>query len=129
MKHARGRRSCVALLTVAGLVLLSTAAHAGWLAGYDYRQEITVNPSVTPGDRTGFPLLVSITNPGNDVFAKATSPAGLDVVFTDGDVTRVHRLAVEERGALGLIYYGTWVKEPDLPEGELDDALTPSIKI
>ena len=52
---------------------------------------------------------------------------GLDVagrmVLTDGDVTRVHQLAVEERGALGLIYYGTWVREPDLPEGELDDAL------
>jgi len=52
---------------------------------------------------------------------------GVDVrgrmVLTDGDVQRVHRLAVEERGALGLIYYGTWVREPDLPEGELDDAL------
>ena len=52
---------------------------------------------------------------------------GLDVVgkmvLTDGDVARVHQLAVEERGALGLIYYGTWVREPDLPEGELDDAL------
>jgi aminopeptidase YwaD len=45
------------------------------------------------------------------------------VVLTDGDVQRVHRLAVEERGALGLIYYGTWVREPDTPEGELDDAL------
>ena len=58
---------------------------------------------------------------------------GLDVagkmVLTDGDVTRVYRLAVEERGARGLIYYGTWVKEPDPLEGELDDALTPSIKI
>jgi len=52
---------------------------------------------------------------------------GLDVrgrmVLTDGDAQRVHRLAVEERGALGLIYYGTWVREPDLPEGALDDAM------
>jgi hypothetical protein len=52
---------------------------------------------------------------------------GLDVrskiVLADGDVQRVHRLAVEERGALGLIYYGTWIREPDTPEGELDDAL------
>ncbi len=52
---------------------------------------------------------------------------GLDVagrmVLTDGDVARVHRLAVEQRDAAGLIYYGTWVREPDLPEGELDDAL------
>ncbi|MBN2335895.1 DUF4910 domain-containing protein [Candidatus Bathyarchaeota archaeon] len=45
------------------------------------------------------------------------------MVLTDGDVMRVHRLAVEERGAVGIIYYGTWVREPELPEGELDDAL------
>jgi aminopeptidase YwaD len=52
---------------------------------------------------------------------------GLEVagrmVLTDGNVARVHKLAVEQRGAIGLIYYGTWVREPDLPEGELDDAL------
>lgn len=52
---------------------------------------------------------------------------GLDVagrmVLTDGDVSRVHRLAVEQRGAAGIIYYGTWIREPDLPEGMLDDAL------
>ncbi|MCW4050888.1 MAG: M28 family metallopeptidase [Candidatus Bathyarchaeota archaeon] len=45
------------------------------------------------------------------------------MVLTDGDVSRVHRLAVEERGAKGIIYYGTWIREPELLEGELDDAL------
>jgi aminopeptidase YwaD len=52
---------------------------------------------------------------------------GLDVsgklVLTDGDVARVKELAVDGRGAVGIIYYGTWVREPNLPEGALDDAL------
>jgi hypothetical protein len=45
------------------------------------------------------------------------------MVLCDGDVSRVHELAVERRGAAGLIYYGTWIRPPVLPEGELDDAL------
>ncbi|MBD3205871.1 DUF4910 domain-containing protein [Candidatus Bathyarchaeota archaeon] len=45
------------------------------------------------------------------------------MVLCNGDVSRVHELAVEQRGALGLIYYGTWIRPPVLPEGELDDAL------
>ena len=45
------------------------------------------------------------------------------MVLCNGDVQRVHSLAVEQRGAAGLIYYGTWVREPEVPEGELDDAL------
>jgi hypothetical protein len=45
------------------------------------------------------------------------------MVLCDGDVSRVHELAVESREAAGLIYYGTWIRPPVLPEGELDDAL------
>jgi len=52
---------------------------------------------------------------------------GLDVegrvVFTNGDLDRVRELAVERRGAIGIIYDGTWVRPPALKEGELDDAL------
>jgi len=44
-------------------------------------------------------------------------------VLTDGDVHRVHELAVVERGALGIIYDGMFVRPPNLLEGELDDAL------
>ncbi|MFP3952452.1 MAG: hypothetical protein ACLFVP_09980 [Candidatus Bathyarchaeia archaeon] len=45
------------------------------------------------------------------------------LVLTDGDITRVHDLAVERYGARGIIYYGTWVRPPTLKRGELDDAL------
>jgi len=43
--------------------------------------------------------------------------------LTSGDVHRVHELAVVERGALGLIFDGMFVRPGNLLEGELDDAL------
>lgn len=52
---------------------------------------------------------------------------GVDVegklVLTNGDIHRVHQLAVVERGALGLVFDGMFVRPPNLMEGELDDAL------
>jgi hypothetical protein len=52
---------------------------------------------------------------------------GLDVagkvVLTSGQVMRVHQLAVEERGAVGLIFDGMRNLEPVSPEGALSDAL------
>jgi aminopeptidase-like protein len=44
------------------------------------------------------------------------------VVLTDGDVSRVRELAVGRHGALGILYDGMWILEPNLKEGELDDA-------
>jgi aminopeptidase YwaD len=44
------------------------------------------------------------------------------VVITNGDVHRVHELAVVNRGAAGIIYDGMFVRS-DLPEGTLDDTL------
>jgi len=52
---------------------------------------------------------------------------GLDVegriVLTDGRVDRVYELAVEERGAIGIIYYGMRLFPPIRREGDIDDAL------
>lgn len=52
---------------------------------------------------------------------------GLDVegriVLTDGRIDRVYEMAVEERGAIGLIYYGMRLFPPVRREGDLDDAL------
>jgi hypothetical protein len=44
------------------------------------------------------------------------------IVLTDGSVSRVYEMAVERRGALGIIYYGMRAP-PVRKEGELDDAL------
>lgn len=79
----------------------------------------------------------SVATPEEGVVAEVAVPAnkgeepgdyeGLDVagkmVLTNGDVMRVHRLAVVEKGAAGLIYDGMFVRPPNLYEGELDDAV------
>ncbi len=52
---------------------------------------------------------------------------GLDVagkvVITSGQVMRVHQLAVEERGAVGIIFDGMRTMEPVSPEWSLPDAI------
>ena len=104
------RLTCLAALCACACALsLASVASAGWLAGYDYRQEITVNPSVTPGDLAGFPLLVQIADPSNDVFANAASPSGLDVVFTKANgVTTLPREIERYSSATGQL--DAWVK-------------------
>ncbi|MBS7619992.1 DUF4910 domain-containing protein [Candidatus Bathyarchaeota archaeon] len=52
---------------------------------------------------------------------------GLDVegkmVITNGDVMRVHELAVERRNAIGIIFDGMRTFPPVRKEGDIDDAL------
>jgi len=45
------------------------------------------------------------------------------IVVTNGDIGRVHELAVERFGAIGIIYDGMFVSPPVKPEGALADAL------
>ena len=45
------------------------------------------------------------------------------VVLTNGDVARVHELAVERYGAIGIIFDGMSLNPPIRREGDLDDAL------
>ena len=50
---------------------------------------------------------------------------GIDVkgkiVLTNGSLPRVYKLAVVERGAIGIISDHMWIR-PDIPEGTMDDA-------
>jgi aminopeptidase YwaD len=52
---------------------------------------------------------------------------GLDVtgkiVITSGQIMRVHQLAIEERGAVGIIFDGMRTLEPVAPEWSLPDAI------
>ena len=91
------------------LLSIATATHAGWLAGYDYRQAITVAPSVTPGNLTNFPLLVQIADPANDVFAKAAYADGHDIVFTAADGTTLLPREIEHYSATGSKELDAWV--------------------
>jgi len=88
---------------------LARPAHGGWLAGYDCRQAITIAPSITPGDLTDFPLLVSVANPANEVFAQANSPSGLDVVFTAANGVSVLPREIESYSSAGS-QLNAWVK-------------------
>ena len=75
------------LLAVAGVFSMAGGADADWLPGWDYRQLITVQPTIAPADLSEFPLLVEITDATNPVFGEAASSAGLDIVFTKVDGT------------------------------------------
>jgi hypothetical protein len=45
------------------------------------------------------------------------------IVLSKGDHKRVYELAIKQRGAIGIITDIQLIREPDLPEGELYDAL------
>jgi len=67
----------------------NTAYTGGWddALGWDnwlYRQKITIDHTKVGADLTDFPVLVSITDESNEVFAKAQSD-GDDIAFTGSD--------------------------------------------
>ncbi len=106
---------------VTGLLrITSPASQARKLA--DYRDvRLSLIPRSAP-----FEGEVEVVVPGN----KGEEPAdyeGLDVVgkvvITDGNVMRVHRLAVEDQGAVGIIFDGMRTVEPVSPEWALPDAI------
>ncbi len=98
------------LLTVASIVICVPPVSAGWLGGYGYRQEVVVNPSVTPGNLTDFPLLVKISDPANHLFGNTAFADGQDIVFTASDgVTPLDR-EIEHFSAAGSKELDAWVK-------------------
>ena len=108
--------------TDAELRLVEPEDHARFLARYSESKLSLIQRSL-PTPKGGVTAEVVALDKGEE----PQDYKGLDVsgkiVLTDGDVTRVKELAVDGRGALGVVYCGTWVREPNLPEGVLDDAL------
>jgi len=106
---------------VAGtLRLVAPANKARTLA--DYREvSLSLIPRSAP-----FEGEVEVTMPKNKG-EEAQDYEGLDVtgkvVITSGQVMRVHKLAVEERGAVGIIFDGMRTLEPVSPEWALPDAI------
>jgi hypothetical protein len=104
------------------LRLVQPAEKARFLARYSEAKLSVIQRSFpTPGG--GCEAEVVVLDRGEET----ADYRGLDVegriVVTNGDLGRVYELAVEERGAIGIIFDGTWVRPPSLLEGELDDAL------
>lgn len=54
-----------------------------WLPGWRYRQEITIKS--TGAELNDFPALIKLTDSANDLFARARSAEGYDVLFTTAD--------------------------------------------
>jgi len=107
----------------AWLKLVEPAKEERYLARYQ-EEKIHVIQRSTATPKEG--VVAEVAVPAN----KGEEPEdyeGLDVngkmVLTNGDLHRVHQLAVEDRGAAGVIFDGMFVRPPNLYEGELDDAL------
>ncbi len=94
----------------------------GYLARFQEQKMSVVQRSVSTGGVVRAEL-VAAGGKGEE----AEDYEGLDVagklVLVCGDIHRAHQLAVVERGALGLVFDGMFVRPPNLLEGELDDAL------
>ena len=99
------------LMTLLLFALLQPAHAAGWYdSNWTARQIVTISPALADSDLTGFPFLVSITDPTNDVFANAQA-TGNDILFTaaDGTTKLSHEIEFYDPGA-GLLY--AWVRVP-----------------
>lgn len=106
---------------VAGTLHLITPAEQARLLA-DYRDvRLSLIPRSTPFE--GEAELIVPRNKGEE----PEDYQGLDVagkvVVTNGQVARVHELAVEERGAVGIIFDGMRTLEPVCPDWALADAI------
>ncbi len=102
--------SAILLLISTAVLAAGVTVDAGWLPGWTCRQEITVDPSVTSGDLTEFPLLVQVTDPANSVFDNASSPDGLDIVFTAANGTTPLLREIESFSTGATNELNAWVK-------------------
>jgi aminopeptidase YwaD len=106
----------------AELRLVEPASEARFLARFTENKMSIIQRSLPTPEEGVEAEVVMLRNGEDDADYKGQDVKG-KVVLTDGDISRVRELAVERRGAIGIIYDGMWVREPSLKEGELDDAL------
>jgi len=83
-----------------------------WLDGWRHRQAIRISKDATDADLTDFAALVKITDPNNQVFARAASPDGHDVVFTAADGTTLLSHELEHFSAGATKELDAWVNTP-----------------
>ncbi|MBN1682592.1 DUF4910 domain-containing protein [Candidatus Bathyarchaeota archaeon] len=76
-----------------------------------------------PTPKEGVTAEVIILNKGEEESDYKNIDVSGKIILTNGDVARVNELAVQKRGAIGIICDGMFIREPNLKEGELDDAL------
>ena len=107
----------------AWLKLVESIREARYLARYSEEKIHVIQRSISTAPEGIIAEVAVPKNHGEEL----EDYKGLDIkgkmVVVDGGQQRVHELAVEKLGALGLIYDGMFVSPPVLLEGELDDAL------
>ena len=110
------RPSSALVLTISLLTLgLPSAAETAWYdPAWEFAQGVTIASAVTDGDLTNFPVLISIENGTNDLFAHAQADGG-DILFTAADgVTKIPHEIASYSAAAGNEVLGTWVRVPFL---------------
>ena len=81
------------------LMLFAQTSFGQWLAGYQFRKEITIaDANITGGPHVNFPLLIDLTGDA-DIIANAESASGFDIAFTDSDGTTLldHEILTPDR--------------------------------
>lgn len=88
-------------------------AQSWYNTGWNYRQKITINSSITDSDLPDFPLFIKITDSSNAVFGKAQSDSD-DILFTLSDgITKIPH-EIEYYSDSGTEELDVWVKVPTL---------------
>ena len=76
------------LQMIAGVLFFPSIQEAqadpGWLTGWSYRKQITIDETKVDDDLTDFPVLVGLASSTNFDFTKASS-TGADIRFTSSD--------------------------------------------
>ena len=88
-------------------------AQSWYNTGWNYRQKITINSSITDSDLSDFPLFIKITDSSNAVFGKAQSDSD-DILFTLSDGISKIPHEVEYYSDSGTKELDAWVKVPAL---------------
>jgi len=88
----------------------------GWLAGWLYRKEITIDDTNVDGDLTDFPLYIYLdpTGSGASLGAKIQD-SGQDIRFTQSDGTTLLKHEIESYAeASGNVTASIWTKVPSI---------------
>ncbi len=104
------RKEAIVLLT---LIIVTLVNSQQWYSpDWAYRQQITINPSLTNSDLNNFPVLIAITTSLNPVFQNAQID-GDDILFTSDDgVTKLDHEIERYNAMVGSEKLYAWVKVP-----------------
>jgi hypothetical protein len=123
MKLNRSSVGTIALLTLLGLSTIlasllipsrTALANGGWLSGWSYRRQLTIDGSKVDAALTDFPVLVKLDSSFFD-FSKAKT-GGADICLTSSDGTTLLKHEIERWNSTAQ-KAEIWVKIPSVSAG------------